>query len=246
MRFLTGVLFLLSCLMALPAGAVPLQILVVRAGQMEEPLRLPGAPADGVRLRDLFARAAAESRLDLEIVDLVPFQRALKTLESTEAVACVPTLVRLPERERFVRFSAPVIPAEQLAVIHRKGDPSFARYRSFDELLADRGQVLAWRSKMSYGRELQRRFDAFKPVTEDVVSPSIRLYDIVAGGRASYALGPASRWQDLVRQEAGNKSELTVLSLPDTPDIEAQHVGCSLATPPAFLEALDRMLTPKG
>jgi hypothetical protein len=234
---------LLSCLLSVPALAAPLQILVVRAGQLEEPVRLPGAAADGMVLRDVLARAAGEAGLTLEIVDLVPFQRALKTLES--AVACVPTLVRLPERERYIRFSAPVIAPERLVVVHRKGDPSFARYRSFDELLADRGQVLAWRSRMSYGADLQRRFDTFKPVIEDVSSPSIRLYDIVAGGRASYALGPAGRWRELVRQVSGNRGELAVLDLPDMPTVEAQHVGCSLATPPALIEALDRLLAPR-
>ena len=223
------------------SAAEVVQILLTQPRQLTVPLH-PRPSSDGSLTLGKLIGLLQQSGQKVEIVDQVPFVRALKTAETSSTAVCIPLLLHTPEREGYLVYTDPILQAEPLVVLHRRDDASFSGYQTFDEVLKDSRQILGWRQGTTLGADLEQRMAVYQPALAVLSTPATKVCDMVTGGRASYCLMSDRALIEAPESVAKQPELLQALRLDGAPLIEPEAIGCNRATPAEFIGQVNGIL----
>lgn len=199
----------------LSAGAALAQPAVLRVvGSADPPFRVYGPQGPSGLYYELLIEAARRLGWTLQISE-VPSVRALKMMELGDADLMMGPLYT-PERERYLRYSQLLLPAEDKVFYSRPGLPAI---RTLDDLP---GRSIAVHRGKRYGQA----FDGDSRLQRHELNDYRSAIEMVARGRLDLVVMP-ERQGDLLLATLGLNLLKQPLRLPG----EAPHVVMSRASP---------------
>jgi hypothetical protein len=216
---------------------VPVTIPLIRDSFMEYPVDWQGSRP----FRDLLFAAWPADQVQITLQTGIPFERALKTVQSPgSGPMCLPFVSRTEERAQSLQFSRPLRRPGQVAVLHRTNGPRIARLPGLEALFADPELVAAFRKGARFGAAIDRLLSKHQPVAATMATSTTPTYEMICAGRADYLLVDQQVWH--LVPACANGEKLTATIYPDAPHLDAERLACSLSTPPELLQAVNALL----
>ncbi|MBV8656648.1 MAG: transporter substrate-binding domain-containing protein [Burkholderiales bacterium] len=187
------------------------------------------------RVRDIFGSAKVEMRFEA-----VPANRLMADIEANTRPVCSPGYYRLPERERFARFTAAMYVDKPHALIANHLQASSIRHLgTLKALLASSQYTMGVVDGVSYGAELDAAIGRLPRAPMRAAVPPGQLVKMVGAGRADFMLIDEEDLQFL-----GSSGQLAVLGVervqfPDPPAGLRRHIMCSRAVSAETIRRLD-------
>lgn len=176
----------------------------------------------------------------------VPLKRIVKNIQSNEQRLCSPGWYKLPERERFARFSLPMHQDRPHVVLSAPAMRSAVQaHANLRALLADARLKLSVVSGVSYGPELDALIAASAQVPMQVSVTPLQLARMVLAGRADYMFLDEDDLR-YFQQQGELSAEAAGLSLSDMPAGLQRHLMCSMAVEPASLARINQAIRELG
>lgn len=184
--------------------------------------------------RILDAAAVRANFLDM------PPRRIFHELQANQERICSFGWYKIPEREKFARFSLAIHQDRPHIVLFgpRMAEPR--RHASLAELMADGRLTLAVADGVSYGPELDRLIAAFPgSVDRGLVSP-LQVAKKLASRRADFMFIDQEDYEYLLATDAGFRADaLKRVEFPDLPPGLKRYILCSRKVDEATLARID-------
>jgi uncharacterized protein (TIGR02285 family) len=173
----------------------------------------------------------------------MPLKRIMNDIQANQEELCSPSWYKLPEREKFARFSLPIHQDKPHVVLASGATaPALRALSSMSALMADTRFSLGVVEGVSYGPELDKAIAAMaRPPIRAVISP-VQLAKMVAVRRADYMLIDQEdlNWID-TRGEI-NALNLVRINYPDAPEGLKRYLMCSRQVDPRTMERIDQAI----
>lgn len=176
------------------------------------------------RTRRVLGRAGVEA----EFREMPP-KRIFLEIEKNEQAICSFGWYKIPEREKYARFSAPLHQDRPHAVLagSRSAD-AVRRHTTFKGLMSDRALVLAGADGVSYGAELDAMIKTFPGTVDLTLQSPLQVAKKLAAQRADFMLIDQDDYDFLTASNADFRGDSLVrIDYPDMPPGLKRYILCS-------------------
>lgn len=177
----------------------------------------------------------------------IPVKRILQDVQDNRAPICSPGWYRLPEREKFARFSLPISHDRPHVVLaHADAARSLGELDALSELLSQEAWTLGVLDGVSYGEKLDAAIAAVRrPVVRAMLSPG-QLARMIAARRADFMLIDQEDLAWMQRDPDYAGLNLVRLEFADMPSGLPRHLMCSQQVDAAQMERLNQAIRQLG
>ncbi|MBH9577487.1 transporter substrate-binding domain-containing protein [Inhella proteolytica] len=199
-----------------------------------------GRPAGFLLLRTI--ELLEQAKVEAEFLE-VPVKRILQDIEGNQAPICSPSWYKLPEREKFARFSLPIHQDKPHVVLaHAQAAKAIQRHAKLSALFADPQLTPGLLDGVSYGAELDQALaQTRKPAVRARLNPG-QLARMIAAQRADYMLIDQEDLGWLRNDPEFNSLNLVRFEFPDMPAGLLRYLMCSRQVDPAVLERVNQAI----
>jgi len=176
------------------------------------------------RTRRVLGRAGVEA----EFREMPP-KRIFLEIEKNEQAICSFGWYKIPEREKYARFSAPLHQDRPHVVLagSRSAD-AVRRNATFKGLMSDRALVLAGADGVSYGAELDAMIKTFPGMVDFTLQSPLQVAKKLAAQRADFMLIDQDDYDFLTASNADFRGDSLVrIEYPDMPPGLKRYILCS-------------------
>ena len=195
----------------------------------------------------------AQTRLVLEAAGIpfrleeAPLKRIQRVLQADEQAVCSPGWYRLPERERYARFSRPMSQdPPQGVLVGRHALDAVQAHASLATLMADRRLRMAVSDGISYGPQLDELIRRRQPPPERATVTPAQLARMLAAGRADYMFIDRYDYEWLNQHGELGSGAVSLQSFPDLPPGLQRHMLCSRQVDVRRMKAMDAAIQRLG
>lgn len=174
----------------------------------------------------------------------VPWDKQLPTMQQNPVNVCVVAVFKTPERETYLKYSAPIGFDYGFVLVGRRGHKGLLGHTRFKDVVSDPDLNAILQKQTVYsayinGLITNRDFRKTSGSME-------RMIRSLEAGHYDYLIALQSRAKDLL--ERGNLTDTFALysHYTDLGEPIAYHVGCSLATDQALFDRFNGILTEHG
>lgn len=194
-------------------------------------------------LYELTARTMARAGIDTRF-EVVPPKRIFLALQDATQAVCSFGWYRLPERERYARFSAPMHQDRPHVILSgARSSAAVRRHTSLQSLLQDPQLILATADGVSYGPELDAMIAGFPGKIDSALIPPLQVAKKIAARRADFMFIDQDDYDHLLATEPEFKAAgLLRLSYPDLPPGLKRYILCSQKVTPDTMRRIDAAL----
>lgn len=194
-------------------------------------------------LYELTARVMARAGIDSRF-DVMPPKRIFLALQDPAQAVCSFGWYRIPERERYARFSAPMHQDRPHVILAGpRSSAAVRRHTSLQSLLQDAQLTLATADGVSYGPELDAMIARFPGKIDSALIPPLQVAKKIAARRADFMFIDQDDYDHLLATDPEFKAAaLTRLSYPDLPPGLKRYILCSQQVAPEIMRKIDAAL----
>jgi uncharacterized protein (TIGR02285 family) len=182
------------------------------------------------------------AKVDADYLE-VPVKRILMDIEADQAPICSPSWYKLPEREKFARFSLPIHQDKPHVVLaHAQAAKAIQRHGRLAALFADPQLTLGVLDGVSYGLELdQAMANTGRPAVRARLTP-VQLARMISAQRADYMLIDQEDLGWLRQDPEFAGLNLVRIDFADMPPGLLRYLMCSRQVEPATLDRLNQAI----
>jgi len=182
------------------------------------------------------------ARVEAVYVEM-PLKRIMNDIQANQDELCSPSWYKLPEREKFARFSLPIHQDKPHVVLASgAAAPALRAHASMAAMMADTRFSLGVVEGVSYGPELDKAIAAMaRPPIRAVISP-MQLAKMVAVRRADYMLIDQEDLNWIDTKGEINALNLVRINYPDAPEGLKRYLMCSRQVEPRTMERIDQAI----
>lgn len=172
-----------------------------------------------------------------------PARRITQDIQADQQPICSPSWYKLPEREKFARFSLPIHQDKPHVILaHGQAAKAIRARRKLVDLFADTSLSLGVLDGVSYGPELDRAIAALpRPPIRAVLTP-LQLAKMVAAQRADYMLIDQEDLSWLRQSSEFSGLDLQRIDFADMPPGLLRYLMCSRQVEPKQMERLNQAI----
>jgi uncharacterized protein (TIGR02285 family) len=225
-KILSQVVLVGAAALLAPCGAVAEKLLIVFRDKPPYSFVESGTPKGFLldRTRNVLGRAGIEP----EFREMPP-KRIFMEIEMNEQPICSFGWYKIPEREKYARFSASLHQDRPHVVLAgpRSAD-AVRRHTTLKGLMSDRTLVLAGADGVSYGQELDALIKAFPGNTDRTLQSPLQVAKKLAAQRADFMLIDQDDFDYLTASNADFRGDgLVRIEYPDMPGGLKRYILCS-------------------
>lgn len=183
-------------------------------------------------------RALARAGLTVRWVEMPPPRQLDLLRQNTPRVAALGWF-RLPERERFAKYSAPVYRDRPLVALTFVDEARFPAGRRAAELLPSLPLRLLVRRGYSYGVWMDELIARAKLPPEETDLDNRKMIRLLRAGRADFFVVAEEEAQDLLADAGKGGVGLRMVRFTDAPPGPFRHLLFSRATPDELIRRVD-------
>lgn len=187
-------------------------------------------------VRKVFEKAALPHRFESR-----PFNRIMRDLQLASPDYCAVGFSKTPDREKFVRFSAPIYKDKAPVLLVRGRDaPGFRRFKSLQAMLDGTTYVFGGKAGNVYPIDKQLENIGVRDVR--INGETHALIQMLNASRFDFMMVFPEERDHLVRRANLTGESFEDISYPDIPDGQPCYLLCSTALDPKVLEAIDKAI----
>lgn len=191
------------------------------------------------RVRQILAAAKVEA-----VFRDLPPKRIFADLAANAAPQCSFGWYRMPERERFARFSLPIHRDRPHVILAGpRALDAIRQHKTLRSLMADNSLVLGVVDGVSYGPELDTMIAEFRGPLERSLIPPLQLARKVANRRVDFMFIDQEDLDYLLQTSpALRDDDLTRLSFPDLPPGLKRYILCNQSVGSDIMARIDQAI----
>jgi polar amino acid transport system substrate-binding protein len=244
MRFWWNIIccFVLACLMSAAARAQDKQQLVLMYNDLAPFVEKQGDRVSGY-LGDYITSILAAA--DVQVLwKNVPWDRQLPALQQNTANMCVVAVFKTPEREEFVRYTAPIGSDYGFVLVGPRGHKGLLRHTTFENVVDDQTLRPIMQTQTVYSSYINGLVN--RRTFPKVEGSMLRLLRAIGSGKYDYMIVLKSRAENLLKGENLTKDFALFTHYSDLGKFIFYHMGCSLSTDEILFSRIDEEIMKWG
>ncbi len=173
----------------------------------------------------------------------IPVKRITRDIQENASAICSPSWYKLPEREVYARFSAPIHqdrPHLVLAGVHMQD--KLRSIKTLKELFGIPELRLGKVSGTSYGAELDALISTTAQTAMDSTVTPLGMAKMIKRKRADYMLIDEEDYKFLNQQKEVDAEDVKPVHFPDMPPGLMRYIMCSKSVGPETMARLDKAI----